>query len=73
MNKIEKLNQLIGQYMIVNPKAVNPGENIYIFGVDGLIELLTIAENRLIEFRIDENLLDGIFPYIDGKRVKFEM
>lgn len=70
MNDIEQLNALVGSYLTANPDAENPMDNIYIFGVSGLIELLTIAENRLIEFRIEEKILDGIFPYIDGKLIE---
>ncbi|MFM9143742.1 MAG: hypothetical protein ACKOPP_07085 [Bacteroidota bacterium] len=70
MNEIEQLNALIGSYLTANPEAENPIDSIYIFGVSGLIELLIIAENRPIEFRIEPDLLDGIFPYIDGKLVK---
>lgn len=70
MTEIETLQSLIGSYLTANPEAENPIDNIYIFGVSGLIELLTIAENRLIEFRIEPDILDGIFPYIDGKLVK---
>lgn len=70
MNDIEQLNALVGSYLTANPDAENPMDNIYIFGVSGLIELLTIAENRLIEFRIEEKILDGIFPYIDGELIE---
>jgi len=70
MNEIEQLNALVGSYLTANPDAENPMDYIYIFGVSGLIELLTIAENRLIEFRIEEKILDGIFPYIDGELIE---
>jgi hypothetical protein len=70
MNEIEQLNALVGSYLTANPEAENPMDNIYIFGVSGLIELLTIAENRLIEFRIEEKILDGIYPYIDGELIE---
>lgn len=70
MNEIEQLNALVGSYLTANPDAENPMDYIYIFGVSGLIELLTIAENRLIEFRIEEKILDGIYPYIDGELIE---
>lgn len=70
MSEIETLQSLIGSYLTANPKAKNPIQNIYIFGISGLIQLLTIAENRLIEFKIEPGVMDGIFPYIDGKLVK---
>lgn len=70
MNEIEQLNALVGSYLTANPDAENPMDYDYIFGISGLIELLTIAENRLIEFRIEEKILDGIDPYIDGKLIK---
>lgn len=70
MNEIEQLNALVGSYLTANPDAENPMDYIYIFGVSGLIELLTIAENRLIEFRIEQKILDGIYPYIDGELIE---
>lgn len=70
MTKDDELMALVGSYMTANPDAVNPMENIFVFGESGLIELLTIAENRLIEFKIEPGVMDGIFPYIDGKLVK---
>lgn len=68
MTKGEKLNQLLIEYMYANPNATNPGQNIFIFGIDGLIDLLTEANNRLIVFEIEPDVQDGIFATIDGKR-----
>lgn len=69
MDEHGKLESLIESYMEANPDSENPMSNIYVFGVSGLIELLEKAENRPIEFRIKKDVLDGIFAYIDGKRV----
>lgn len=69
----EQLNALLGSYMIANPDAENPFSNILMIGEIGLINLLTIANNRLIEFEYPDNTIDGFIAKIDGKPVQFEM
>lgn len=69
----EQLNELLGLYMTANPNAINPFTNVLMIGKIGLINLLTIANNRLIEFEYKKNRFDGVIAKIDGKPVEFEM
>lgn len=69
----QELDQLLYQYMITNPEAENPFSNVLIIGKIGLFNLLTIANNRLIEFEYSDDQIDGFIAKIDGKPVEFEM
>lgn len=69
----EQLNALLGSYLTANPNAINPFSNVYMIGKIGLINLLTIANNRLIEFEYSNERIDGVIAKIDGKPVQFEM
>ena len=48
----KRLERLVGDYMINNPKAENPFDYGYIFSNEEIQKLLILAKNRTIEFKM---------------------
>jgi len=65
---MKKLQILLGEYMMANPQAENPMSFLEVFGIDGLIEILEKAKNRLVTFETGDDLTDVITPLIDGRK-----